>query len=137
MLRSLSLTLLIFVASVAFAASPSDRHVVVIMMENHEYSSIIGSSQAPYINSLAGRFALATHFYAQHHPSLPNYIELVAGSNMGLQDDSEDYVLANMFLGRQLTEAGFTNGVFAESMPGSEISERPCTFRTSGSYKKR
>ena len=33
--------------------APAYKHVIVIMMENHSYNTIIGSSQAPYINSLA------------------------------------------------------------------------------------
>ena len=31
--------------------APTYKHVIVIMDENHSYSDIIGSSQAPYINS--------------------------------------------------------------------------------------
>ena len=31
---------------------PTPDHVIIIMMENRGYSNIIGSSNAPYINSL-------------------------------------------------------------------------------------
>ena len=34
------------------SAIPSPEHVVVVVEENHGYSQIIGSSQAPYINTL-------------------------------------------------------------------------------------
>ena len=40
------------------------------MLENHETSSIIGSSSAPYINSLAQQYGLATNYYGIRHPSL-------------------------------------------------------------------
>ena len=55
------------------------RHVVLVWMENHSYSTIIGSRQAPYINSLAARCGLATNYHNVSHPSLPNYIAATSG----------------------------------------------------------
>src|SRR5258707_3196610 len=49
------------------------------MMENHSYNTIIGSSQAPYINSLASACGLATNYHNISHPSLPNYIAATSG----------------------------------------------------------
>ena len=43
-------------------------------MENHSFRTIIGSSQAPYINSIATKCGLATNYHNVTHPSLPNYI---------------------------------------------------------------
>jgi hypothetical protein len=63
-------------------------HVVWIVMENHSYDEIIGSPDAPYINQLAGRYGLATGFYAESHPSLPNYIAMTSGSTQGIADDN-------------------------------------------------
>jgi hypothetical protein len=57
-------------------------------MENQNYGSIIGSSSAPYINSLANTYGLATNYAAISHPSLPNYIALTSGSVQGITDDS-------------------------------------------------
>ena len=34
------------------ASTPTYTHVIWVWMENHSYDTIIGSSQAPYINSL-------------------------------------------------------------------------------------
>lgn len=65
------------------------QHVVWIVMENKTYSQIIGSSNAPYINSLADRCGLATSFYAEAHPSLPNYIAMTSGSTQGITDDHD------------------------------------------------
>src|SRR5438270_12478182 len=56
------------------SSPPAYTHVVWIWMENHGYGSIIGSRQAPYINSLAARCGLATNYHSVSHPSLPNYI---------------------------------------------------------------
>jgi phosphatidylinositol-3-phosphatase len=55
------------------------RHVVWIWMENHSYGTIIGSSQAPYINTLARECGLATNYHNITHPSLPNYIAATSG----------------------------------------------------------
>ena len=65
------------------------QHVVWILMENQDYSSIVGSGSAPYINRLANTYGLATHYSAISHPSLPNYIALTSGSVQGISDDSD------------------------------------------------
>jgi len=72
----------------AFAQVPTPAHVVVVIEENHGYSQIIGSPQAPYINTLATQGALFTKSYALTHPSQPNYLGLFSGSTQGITDDS-------------------------------------------------
>jgi hypothetical protein len=54
-------------------------HVIWVWMENHNYSTIIGSKNAPYINSLAKECGLATKYHNISHPSLPNYVGATAG----------------------------------------------------------
>ena len=60
-------------------AAPTYTHVIWVWMENHSYSDIIGSSQAPYINSLASQCGLATNYHNISHPSLPNYVGATSG----------------------------------------------------------
>jgi hypothetical protein len=48
---------------------PRPDHVVIVIEENHSYSEIIGSSAAPYINSLAVQGALFTQSYAIRTPA--------------------------------------------------------------------
>lgn len=67
---------------------PHLDHVFVIMMENHYYGQIIGNPQAPFINQYAKQANLATNYYAVGHPSLTNYLEVVGGSNFGIQNDN-------------------------------------------------
>jgi len=55
------------------------QHVIWIWMENHDYDQIIGSSSAPYINSIATQCGVATNFHNLTHVSLPNYIGAVTG----------------------------------------------------------
>src|SRR5438105_2086790 len=92
----------------ATAATTTFDHVVIVIMENHGYSQIIGSSSAPYINNLAKQNALMTQSFAIGHPSEPNYHELWSGSNQGVTDDSCPHTFTTGSLGQQLISAGRT-----------------------------
>jgi hypothetical protein len=95
------------------------QHVVWIVMENKAYSQVIGSSAAPYINSLARSCGLATNFSAESHPSLPNYIAMTSGSTQGITDDGgvgkHPLSVASIF--SQLGSGGWRSLV--ESMPSN------------------
>jgi hypothetical protein len=54
-------------------------HVVIMSLENQNYAKVIGSPYMPYLNSLLDRSALLTNFYANFHPSQPNYFSLTTG----------------------------------------------------------
>ncbi len=69
------------------SVTPHISHVVVILMENEEYGSVIGSASAPYENGLASSYALAANYTGVAHPSLPNYLALIAGSTFGVNSD--------------------------------------------------
>jgi hypothetical protein len=64
------------------------QHVIWIVFENKAYSEIIGSASAPYLNTLASECGVATNFFAETHPSLPNYIAMTSGSTQGITDDN-------------------------------------------------
>jgi acid phosphatase len=68
------------------ATLPSFSHVYIIVMENHEFSDIIRSPDAPYINQLAQQYALGTAYTAVTHPSLPNYMALTGGETVFADD---------------------------------------------------
>lgn len=59
--------------------SVSYSHVIWLWMENHSYEQVVGSSSAPYLNSLARECGLATNYHNITHPSLPNYIAATSG----------------------------------------------------------
>jgi len=67
---------------------PRLDHVFLIMMENHGYSQILNNPNAPFINQMAKSANLATNYFAVAHPSLTNYLEIVGGSNFGVQSDN-------------------------------------------------
>jgi phosphatidylinositol-3-phosphatase len=101
-------------------------HVVWIWMENHSYSQIIGSSSAPYLNSLANGCGLATNYKAVSHPSLPNYIAATSGDTWGISDDNPpaSHPLAVNSIFQQARSAGS----YQESMPSN------CDLTSSGTY---
>jgi len=114
------------------ATLPRPAHVVVVMEENHSYSEIIGSSSAPYINSLASQGALFTHSYAVTHPSQPNYLAFFSGSNQGVTSDSCPHTFTKGNLGSELLGAGFTFTGYSESLP-----KAGSTVCTSGAYARK
>jgi len=68
---------------------PHLDHVFVIMMENHGYGQIFNNPNAPFVNSYAQSANLATNYFAVAHPSLTNYLEVVGGTNFGVQSDND------------------------------------------------
>jgi hypothetical protein len=61
--------------------------VFLIMMENQTNTDILGSQNAPFINAYAKIANQATNYFAVGHPSAPNYLEIVGGSNFGVPND--------------------------------------------------
>ena len=55
--------------------------VMVIWEDDRDYSSVIGSPGAPYINSLASKCGLATDYTSLTHPGLPNYMAMTSGQS--------------------------------------------------------
>lgn len=117
-LIALVMSLMLTTAASAPTAAPAFSHVFLIVMENHEYSQIIGNSQAPYINSLASTYGLATNYTAVSHPSEPNYLALWSGSTQGVLDDGV-YNFTAPTLGSQLETAGKGWDVAAQNVPGN------------------
>jgi phospholipase C len=91
--------------------------VFVIVMENHEYGSVIGSAAAPYLNSLAANYGLATNYYAASHPSLPNYLALTAGSTFGIASDCTTCYVNATNIADQLEASGRSWKAYMEDMP--------------------
>src|SRR5260370_4088680 len=106
-------------AQTAVAQVPKPSHVVVVIEENHGYSQIIGSSQAPYINTLATQGALFTKSYALTHPSQPNYLGLFPRSTAGITDDSCPHTFTAQSLKSELTAAGKTFLSYSEGLPAA------------------
>jgi len=106
-------------------------HVVVIVLENHSLDTVIGSAQAPYLNSLAQRWSLATNYSGVSHPSLPNYLALVGGDTFGVSSDCTACFVSAPSLPDRLDAAGRTWKAYMEGMP------RPCYAGSAGLYAQR
>ncbi len=106
--------------------SPAAPHVMIVMMENKNFSEVIGQTDQPYTNSLASAYGLATDSYAFGHGSLPNYLEIVSGSSQGVTDDNPPS--AHSFPGTptladQLAQAGVTAKAYAENLPSDPTND--------------
>ncbi len=69
------------------ARMPRYAHIFVIVEENKNYEQVVGSSAAPTLNALAREYGNATQFYAETHPSEPNYVAMIGGYSYGIRDD--------------------------------------------------
>jgi hypothetical protein len=120
-------------AGSAATTPPKYDHIVIVMEENHSFNEIIGSSSAPYINSLApSAGALFTQSFAVAHPSQPNYVALFSGSTQGLTSDSCPHTFSANNLGNELRTAGLSYTSFSETMPSDGA-----TVCTSGNYARK
>ncbi len=96
---------------------PRPDHIVMVIEENHSYSQIIDSPDAPYINSLAARGAVFTQSFGVTYPSQPNYLALFSGSTQGTTDNSCPHTFTTPNLGHALLAAGLTFAGYSEDLP--------------------
>lgn len=75
---------------------PRYAHIIVVIEENHTADEIIGNAAAPNINRLAKQYGYASQFYAERHPSEPNYVAIVGGDTFGIADDDAYYCKPRM-----------------------------------------
>ena len=101
---------------------PVPDHIVIVILEDHNFSSIIGSPAAPYINSLT--LDSKTALFSQSYGitccfSQPNYFDLYSGCNQGvlnnLNPPNDPFTTDN--LGRQLLDSGRTFITYSEDLP--------------------
>jgi len=103
----------------------SSSKVFVIVMENHDWSSIKGNADAPYINSTLLPIASFTKQYYNPpgiHPSLPNYLWLEAGTNFGITNDnlpSSNHQSTTSHLVTLLKDAGISWRTYQEDITGN------------------
>jgi hypothetical protein len=108
---------------------PRLEHVVVVVFENEERGSVLGSGAAPTFDRLAAAYAQATDDRAVAHPSLPNYLALVSGSTHGVTNDCQDCPQSGPTIGSLLTERGRSWGSYAEGYPsGSRFAKKHVPF---------
>jgi phosphatidylinositol-3-phosphatase len=110
------------------------KHVIFIVLENKSYGAILGSSQAPYFNTLAKDCGVATNYHNITHPSLPNYIAMTSGLPLSsLQEFVPDCVVSSSCdtPAQSIFSQGETWKAYEESMPSN------CYPSNSGLYVAR
>ena len=112
--RALRLVVIIVMSGLALVrpATASADPIVVIVMENQPYATIVGSQQAPFINTvMIARGTLATNYVANINGSLRNYFAMTSGiTNNKTAPASE-----NLF--HQLQQRGISWAEYEESSP--------------------
>ena len=111
------------------------KTVWIVLMENHNWSQIKGSSSAPYINNTLLPMASHAEQYFNPpgiHPSLPNYLWLEAGTNFGITDDknpSSHKLTTTQHLVTLLQNKAISWKSYQESISGTT-----CPLTSSGEY---
>jgi phospholipase C len=111
---------------------PNFSHIILIVMENKEFDEVIGNPKAPNFNGWAKHYALLTNYYSITHPSLPNYLALVAGDTFGIQEDCTDCYIKATSLPDLLEAKGRSWKTYQESLPSAGF-----TGNGSGLYVKK
>src|SRR5436190_5069952 len=96
--------------------APRFGHVVLVVEENTNYESVRDGLWTPYLNSLASKYALATQYYANTHPSIGNYFMLSAGQII-TNNDGLCGTLTQDNVVRHLLTAGKTWKAYVDSLP--------------------
>ncbi len=96
-------------------------HIIFVWFENKNYDSIVGSSQAPYINSGITGGTLFTNMFAVTHPSYPNYVDFFSGEPNGIITDQcmtpAAFTTPNLYT--QLNTKGKSFAWYSEDLPSA------------------
>ena len=108
---------------------PPPQRVAVLVLENRSFEQVIGNPQAPFLNRLARRYALATNYFAVGHRSLPNYIALTGGDTNGITDNCTNCDTEQPNLLNQLDSAHVSWRAYFEGLrPGARLVTRTHTY---------
>lgn len=91
-------------------------HVFMVYMENKGYGDVVGSPNAPYLNSLIDTYGLGANYYALTHPSSPNYYPILGGSDFGLNYNCATNCIDAPNLADNIETAGKTWAGYAQGM---------------------
>ena len=97
-------------------------HVFMVYVENKGYDDIVGSRNAPFLNSLINSYGFADNYYALTHGSSPNYYPIVGGTDFGLTYNcASPCIDASTTLVSNIDNAGKTWRAYAQSLaPGAD-----------------
>jgi hypothetical protein len=109
--------------------------VILIIEENHSYSSVVYQNQMPWLKALGGKYGIATNYFSDEKGSLLDYLWLSSGSSelsFGCDGNRCSHTITDGNIFRELNKAGMSWNVYADSLP-------KCGFMGmfAGNYAKR
>ena len=107
----------LLLSSVLAAPTPKLQRVFVFVLENHSLKTVIGNPNLPTLNRLAGTYGYAANYTGVTHPSLPNYVAMIAGDTMGMAGDNPSQRFAGDNLALQLEKAGLSWRGYMQGLP--------------------
>ncbi len=110
---------------------PNFAHIVLIVLENHGISQVIGNAAYPNLNALAKQNVLLSNYFATTHPSLPNYISLVSGATQKITSDCTTCFVNAPNLADEIEASGHSWKSYEEDMPS------PCFIGDSNPYAQK
>jgi hypothetical protein len=97
-------------------------HVFMVYLENKGVTDIVGSPNAPYLNSLINTYGFGSNYYALTHPSAPNYYPILGGSDFGFNYNCPANCFDQPNLADNIEAAGKTWAGYAEGGAGDATS---------------
>ena len=131
----------------ASASTAQPPPLIVVMMENHSYSAVVGNTAMPFLNSLwnegaqrSGPVTDYTQMYSVTTSSMPNYLAITSGSTDGATGSTTpkagEFAVSSLW--DQMTAVGISWGVYEEGMPSAcyarETYNDTATGGTDGEY---
>lgn len=95
-------------------------HVILIVEENHSYSTVVDQNRMPWLKALGDKYGIATNYFSDEKGSLLDYLWLSSGSNeskFGCGGNQCSHAISDNNIFRQLNKAGMSWNVYADSLP--------------------
>jgi hypothetical protein len=105
------------VVPVTASGLPKFDHIILIVLENKDYSVAMDRKSMPELNVLAQKYVLLSNDHGVSHPSLPNYLALMSGSTQGVTSDCTNCFVNAANLADEIANSGRTWKAYLESMP--------------------
>lgn len=110
-----------------FAAVPVVDKVLVVWEENRSYAQ--AKAGMPWLWAKAQEFGYATNSHGNFHPSQPNYVVSLAGSNRGITSNSQKFIT-----GHSIFSKARANGRTAKTTADGMGDDR-CRLSDYGAYR--
>ena len=96
-------------------SGPAFKRIFIVLFEN---VAVQDALKQPFMKQLVSQGGYLSNFFAETHPSEPNYVALVSGSTYGISDDGT-YNLPDQHIGDLLEAKGHSWKSYLEDYPGN------------------